>query len=114
MAEGIRKRHKPGCTKLADKRKRCDCDGAWQARIPDPNRPGTTHKTERQFRTQDEAIAWRNEQLHAQRTGTWFDPRKGDRVFGAVLTAWRESWSDRLSPTTARRYDSIIRTYLDD
>ena len=44
--------------------------------------------------------------------GTYIDPRRSERPFADVLDAWRETWDGRLSPTTVRRYDSIVRTYL--
>jgi integrase len=45
-------------------------------------------------------------------TGTYIDPRRTERPFAEVLEAWRETWDGRLSSTTVRRYDSIVRTYL--
>lgn len=83
----------------------------WQARYPDPARGGT-HKIERVFRTKREAEDWLVQQQAAVLGGTHISPRQADRPFGDVLDAWQESWDGRLSPTTLRRYESIIAKYL--
>ena len=64
----IRKRHRPECATRADKRKRCNCSGSWQARIPDPLRGGA-HKIERTFRTKQEADEWIVSQRAGQQQG---------------------------------------------
>lgn len=102
MEGDVRKRHRATCVKKLDRRKRCNCDGAWQARIPDPARPGTTHKIERQLRTEREAKAWLVAQQVAEQVGGWIDPRKADRPFTDVVADWQESFG-RLSPNPARR-----------
>jgi integrase len=107
----IRKRHKPECAHRSDMRKRCTCNGSWQARMPDPVRGGT-HKIERTFRTKQDADDWVVSQRAGQLQGTYVDPRKTERPFADVLAEWRGSWSGRLSPTTARRYASILDNYL--
>ena len=112
MAGHIRKRHRATCAKKQDGRKRCNCDGPWQARIPDPSRPGTTFKIEKQFRTEREAQAWQTSQENSKLTGAWFDPRTAERPFSDVLDAWQGSWTNRLSPTTASRYRGIVEKYL--
>jgi integrase len=112
MEGHVRKRHRLTCARRVDKRKRCNCDGAWQARIPDPARAGTTHKIERQFHSEREAKAWLVSQQAAEQVGGWIDPRQADRPFADVITAWQESWSNRLSPTTAARYRGICDVYL--
>lgn len=84
----------------------------WQARYPDPLRVGT-HKIERTFRTKDEAEAWLIKEQASVLDGIHIDPRRRERPFADVIAAWRESWADRLSPTTVARYDSAIRTYLE-
>ena len=111
MEGHVRKRHRATCAKKQDGRKRCNCDGPWQARIPDPARPGTTHKIERQFRTEREAKAWLVGQQAAEQVGGWIDPRKADRPFAEVVADWQQGFG-RLSPNTARRYRSICDTYL--
>ena len=60
-----------------------------------------------------QAEDWLAEQRASQLAGTYVDPRAGERPFADVLAAWQESWDGRLSPTTIRRYDSIVRTYLE-
>jgi integrase len=112
MEGHVRKRHRATCAKRGDARKRCNCDGPWQARYPDPKRPGTTHKIERQFRTEREAKAWLISEQASAQVGGWIDPRTADRSFGDVLTAWQESWPTKLSPTTAARYQTIVEKYL--
>jgi len=108
----LRKRHKPECAHRASGgKRRCNCDGSWQARIPDPVRGGT-HKIERTFRTKNEADAWAVSQRAGQQQGTWVDPRHAERPFADVVEAWKESWTNRLSPTTAARYRSILNVYL--
>ena len=37
---------------------------------------------------------------------------QGERPFSEVIDAWKESWAGRLSPTTRRRYESILDKYL--
>src|SRR5216110_840050 len=103
MAGHVRKRHKPNCAKRRDKTKRCNCDGSWQARIPDPNGRTNTSKIEKTFRTEREAGAWVALKIASQLDGTWIDPRQAERPFADVLAAWKESWHGRLSPTTERR-----------
>jgi integrase len=111
MEGHIRKRHKPTCAKRADRARRCNCDGSWQARVPDAVRGGT-HKIERTFSSEREAKDWLVSQQASALQGTWVDPRKAERPFSDVLAAWKESWPGRLSPTTARRYESVIDKYL--
>jgi integrase len=111
MEGHIRKRHKPSCAKRADRRKRCNCDGPWQARIPDAVRGGT-HKIERQFRIEREAKDWLVTQQASHLQGAWIDPRQSERPFADVIEAWKESWTNRLSPTTAARYHGICEVYL--
>lgn len=108
MNAHIRKRHKPDCAhRSSGGKRRCNCDGKWQVRIRDA--AGETSKT---FRTKQEAEDWLATQHAAKLTGTYIDPRRSERPFGAVVAEWRESWDARLSPTTARRYESILNKYL--
>ena len=85
----IRRRHKPNCAKKKDAAKRCSCDGPWQARIPDPERPG--RRIEKTFPAgrKDEAIAWYMEQETSKRNGGWISPRVAERPFGDVLATGR-------------------------
>ena len=108
----IRRRHKPNCAKKKDATKRCNCDGPWQARIADPERPG--HRLEKTFPAgrKDEAIAWVMEQETSKRNGGWISPRIAEQPFGDLLTTWQENWSNKLSPTTAARYQTIVEKYL--
>jgi integrase len=92
--------------------KRKDGSWRWEARIPDPARPGGTHKIERTFRTKQEAADWIASQRVSILRGTYVDARQGERPFAELLDAWKESWSNRLSPTTQCRYASILRKYL--
>lgn len=108
----LRKRHKPECAhRTSNGKRRCNCDGSWQARLPDPVRGGT-HKIERTFRTKQEADEWVVSQRAGQQQGTWVDPRQAERPFVDVVEAWKESWTNRLSPTTAARYRSVLDVYL--
>jgi integrase len=91
--------------------KRKDGSTIWQARYTDPLRGGT-HKIEKTFRTRQEAEDWLTSQRASVLHGTHIDPRQAERPFAEVIAAWKESWAGRLSPTTARRYDSIIDNYL--
>jgi integrase len=110
----IRKRHKPDCARRQDKKRRCNCDGSWQARMPDPDptRP-LNSELSKTFRTEQEAKDWLARQRGSQLDGSFIDPRAMERPFADVVTTWRESWPGRLSPTTERRYDSILRKYLE-
>jgi integrase len=91
---------------------RKDGSAIWQARIPDPARPGGTAKIERSFRTRREAEDWIASQRTAQLEGTYIHPRKGKTLFRDVAATWEESWPNRLSPTTALRYRSILNTHV--
>lgn len=91
--------------------KRKDGSTIWQARIPDPARPGGNAQIERSFRLKSEAEAWIVSELATQHAGEWIDPRRGERPFRELAEAWKESWH-RLSPTTASRYRSILDVYL--
>src|SRR5688500_8019861 len=91
--------------------KRKDGSWSWQARYTDPLRGGT-HKIERTFRTRREAENWLVSQRASVLTSAHIAPRKAERPFAVVIEAWKESWPGRLSPTTARRYASIIDNYL--
>src|SRR6266511_5127131 len=79
------------------------------------NRDGSDRRTwhEKTFRTKREAEDLLQSEQGAQLRGDWISPRQSDRPFSEVIEAWKESWSCRLSPTTARRYDSAIDNYLE-
>lgn len=91
--------------------KRSDGSTIWQARYADPLRGGTS-KVEKTFRNKQEAENWLVRQRASVLGGTYIAPSQGERPFSEVLDAWRESWGNRLSPTTARRYQSVIDKYL--
>ncbi len=99
----------PGHIRSRGKRK--DGTTRWQARYTDPSRGGT-HKIERTFRIKQQAEDWLVQQRAGVLQGAHIDPRQSDRPFADVLAAWRESWNGRLSPTTERRYESILDKYL--
>jgi integrase len=67
---------------------------------------------ERTFRLKADAENWLQTQQADQLRGDWIDPRRADREFSALVAAWQEDWPTRLSPTTAARYGSILKTYL--
>src|SRR3954453_23966957 len=92
--------------------RRKDGTWRWEARIPAPSRLGGTHKIERTFRTKQEAEDWIASQRVSILQGSYIDARQGERPFADLVAAWRESWPHRLSPTTQRRYESIIDKYL--
>jgi integrase len=97
-----------GHTRYLGKRK--DGTKRWVAYLPDPQN-GSTAKIQKTFRLKEEADAWRENQSVSKREGTWVDPRQAERPFVDVIAAWKESWH-RLSPTTKRRYESVIDNYL--
>jgi integrase len=108
-----RKRHKPECAHRSSRgQKRCNCDGSWQARYPDPSGKAGA-EISKTFRTEREAKLWLVQQTASQLDGTFIDPRRAERPFRDVLEAWRPSWPARLSPTTAARYASIVDLYLE-
>ena len=130
MQGHVRKRHKPECSRRLAKAARreqkatptpggerqsqpplprCDCSGSWQGRYRDPL---DGHFIERTFRTKVEAEDWLTTQQGAMLTGTHINPRLSDTRFKALAEAWQESWPNRLSPTTAARYRSILNVYL--
>jgi hypothetical protein len=97
----VRKRHKPDCAKRADRMRRCNWNGSWQARYPDPVKGGTA-KIERTFRTERDAHDWLVSQSASVLSGTHVDPRQSERPFSEVVEAWQGSWSGRLSPDGGR------------
>ncbi len=117
MQGHVRKRHKPECAKrtlapgVSDpdlrRQTRCNCDGSWQARYRLDGK-----FVERTFRTKGEAQDWLTAQQSALLQGSHVNPRLADTQFADVVAAWRESWPNRLSPTTAARYRSILDVYL--
>lgn len=129
MQGHVRKRHKPDCARRIAKAAqraqkanttpggepasvplpRCDCSGSWQGRYRDPL---DGHFIERTFRTKVEAEDWLTAQQGAMLTGTHVSPRLADTRFKDLALAWQESWPNRLSPTTAARYRSILDVYL--
>jgi integrase len=80
--------------------------------MPDPAGKMPNAEISRTFRTRQEAEDWLASQRHSQLAGTYIDPRRAEAPFADVVAEWRQSWSARLSPTTARRYASILETYL--
>jgi integrase len=90
--------------------KRKDGSQIWQARYTDPVR-GFPHLIEKTFRTKQDAENWLVSQRSSVLTGTHIDPRQAERPFADVIAAWKEGWH-RLSPTTKRRYESVIDNYL--
>ncbi len=108
----IRRRHKGECAHVADKRRRCNCSGPWQARMPDAASSKPNAEVSKTFRTKQEAEDWLASQRHSQLAGTYVDPRKSERPFGDVAAEWQAGWDARLSPTTVRRYASILDNYL--
>src|SRR5262245_37766501 len=88
-----------------------DGSTVWRAPLPDPDRPGGTAQLERTFRTRQEAQDWLTEQSHSINSGTYISPAQAKRPFKDVLTAWQETHTN-LSPTTADRYEQILRIYL--
>jgi integrase len=112
MAGHVRRRHRPTCAKKRSERARCNCDGPWQARIPDPADP--LKRIEKQFPAgrKAEAEAWLHSQESSKQSGGWIDPRTAERPFREVIVAWQEGWASRLSPTTAARYRGVCDKYL--
>jgi integrase len=111
MAGHIRKRHRQSCAYRSDKARRCNCEAAWQARMPDPGGTGTK-KVEKTFVRRRDAERWLTTQASALLDGTFIDPRKGQTPFRDVAEAWAASWPNRLSPTTVRRYRGLLDNYL--
>ncbi len=112
MQGHVRKRHKPECNKRTvppsqRQTTRCNCDGSWQARYRLDGK-----FVERTFRTKGDAQDWLTQQQSSLLSGTHVNPRMADTLFRDVVAAWRESWPNRLSPTTAARYRSILANYL--
>src|SRR4051812_17509586 len=112
MAGHISKRHGATCAKKRDRANRCNCDGPWRVRIPDPSRPGTA-QIERRFPAgaKREAEAWKTAQEHALQVGDWIDPRRSSRPFREVVEAWRWTWVD-LEPKTKLGYEAILKSHL--
>src|SRR5437868_3623942 len=98
MQGHVRKRHKPDCAKRKQtdralrRQTRCTCDGSWQGRYRrDAGLPGETAWVEKTFRTKQEAQDWLTGQQAAIMQGEWIDPRKAERPFHELATAWQES-----------------------
>jgi integrase len=131
MQGHVRKRHKPDCAKRRHpaggkqahlstaeaaalrRQTRCSCDGSWQGRYRrEGGLPDDTKWIEKTFRTRAEAEDWLTAQQASIMQGDWIDPRKAERPFSEVVEAWREGWTNRLSPTTASRYRGVLDLYL--
>jgi integrase len=106
MQGHIRRRHKPDCAhRLSSGKARCNCPHQARYRLDGKF-------IERTFRTGREADDWLTAQKAALLSGTHTSPRLADTKFGVVVEEWRKSWPNRLSPTTAARYTSILDNYL--
>lgn len=112
MAGHISRRHRPQCAKRKDRRRRCNCDGPWRVRMPDPAKGGSA-QIERRFPAgaKREAEAWKASQEHALQTGGWIDPHRAERPFRDVADAWKATWRD-LEPKTRAGYESILSAHL--
>jgi integrase len=98
-----------GVTKRPGKRR--DGSEKWEARVPDPSRPG--RQIARTFRSAAAAKDWRRDQLSGQHAGDWIDPRASDQTFTVVADAWRQSWvGGRVSAKTALGYEHMLKVYL--
>src|SRR5690242_11822980 len=91
--------------------RRKDGTPRWEARYVDPTRRGNA-KIARTFSRKQDAQAWLVAQQAAIQSGTHVSPQEANRPFDDIIAAWKESWGARLSPTTTRRYQSIIDKYL--
>ena len=87
---------------------------AYQARMPDPERPGK--KLERTFTTEHRAQAWLLQQNTALADGSYTakarQTRDGQRTFADLVDVWRATRYPALAPRSQERYDSVIDTYL--
>jgi integrase len=87
---------------------------AYQARMPDPLRPGK--KLERTFPAEAEAQAWLLQQNSALADGSYAAKAKarrdGQRTFADLVDVWRSTRYPALAPRSQERYDSVIDTYL--
>jgi integrase len=110
MAEGIRKRHSPGCTSRAGKR--CNCNGSYEASIYSARDDRRIYKA---FPRESEAKSWRAEAKRALDRGAMRAPSA--KTLREIAMAWLEgvergeirSRSGHLyKPSTVRGYRTSL------
>lgn len=92
--------------------KRADGTTKWQARYSDPTDMRGIRRIEKTFRTKRDAERWLTEQQAAILKGEHSDPRRADRPFSEAVDAWRETRKPTLAPSSADRYETVLRKYL--
>lgn len=84
--------------------------GRWQARVPDPNRPGRLIPAPQTFARKVDAERWLNAQETDQSRGVWLDPALGRVTFDEWVDRYVTSSHKRES--TASRDGHVIRAHL--
>ena len=82
--------------------------GRWQARVPDPSRPGRLIAAPTTFATEVDADRWLNAQETHQAEGRWVDPSAGC----VTLTAYADDWLEQ-RPDLRLRTRETYRGLLD-
>jgi integrase len=90
-------------------RKTKDGKTRYQARIPDPMRPGKD--IVQTFDRRGDASEWLTMQASAMQLGSFIDPRRAKRPTREVVDAWRETWAD-LEPKTRVGYESMLAKHV--
>ena len=68
--------------------------GQWQARAPDPMRPGHLVSAPKTFTSRTDAERWLAAQETDQARGVWVDPSLGQVTFADWVFQWRENIND--------------------
>ena len=97
----------PGYVRRRGRRR--DGTTKWQARWRNPN--DQTQRIEKVFKHKQEAERWLTAQDHTALTGSYVDPRTGDRPYRELAQAWKETWVG-LSPKTCAGYIDILEAHL--
>jgi integrase len=85
--------------------------GRWQARAPDPERPGRLVAAPTTFAAKPDAERWLAAARTDQERGRWLDPGAGQVTVERYATAWLAGRSD-LRPSTSAKYAGLLRRHV--
>src|SRR5262245_49231431 len=88
----ISRRHTSTCRTRSNKSAKCNCDGNWRARLPNPHSSKSNAQIERRFSTKREAEAWLSSQQTSILNGSHLDPSLQQLTFRDLAEAWRSTW----------------------
>lgn len=85
--------------------------GNWQARVPDPHRPGRLIPAPQRFSTRTDAERWLAGQRAAQDRGAWVDPAAGKITLAVYADDWLAHRPD-LRPRTCELYRGLLDRHV--